>query len=279
MSSTFEDRIRKNRQKFAPSFHVLGDFLLDSYPQAALMTATELAHHLDLDPGTVVRFAQKLGYQGYPGLQKDLRKKLKDELLEISLPSEDDSNPADAAFSAAARCLELTRRSFSLPDAEQIVDKLDRCERVLLLAEGMAVPAALNLSFWLSAAGYTVQTAGDNPVEMARLLTGAHPKDLVFAIEVAPNSPFLMRALKSAQDLGLNTTAIVAAPSSQVADFADTALTGHATSQTEHKQVMVETIVHILIRILRQARPLRFNKSSEKSSDLSKKLITGESLF
>ncbi|MBN1266699.1 MAG: MurR/RpiR family transcriptional regulator [Anaerolineales bacterium] len=279
MDSLFEDRIRQHRNNFPPSFQSLGKFLLDSYPQAALMTATELAHVLDLDPGTVVRFSQKLGYKGYLELQKDLRRKLKDELLHIPSHAENDSNPADAAFSAAARCLELTRRSFSLQAAEQIIDTLDRCERILLLAEGMAVPAAQNLAFWLSAAGYTIQTAGDNPVEIARLLTGAHPRDLVAAVEVSPNSPFLLRAMTAAKEAELKTAAIIAAPSSRLADFAENVLAGYGNPGPGFQQMMVETIVHIFIQILRQARPLRFKSSSEKFSKLSKQLITGETNF
>jgi len=277
--SLFESRIRKQRSDFPPSFEALGKYLLDSYPQAALMTATELAHTLDLDPGTVVRFAQKLGYRGYPELQRDLRRKLKDELLHIPSASEGDGNASDAAFSAAARCLELTRRSFSLAAAGQMIDVLDRSERVLLFAESMAVPAALNLSYWLSAAGYSVQLAGDNPVEIARLLAGAHSQDFAAALEVSPRSPFLVRALTAARNAGMKTGAIAAAPSSRLGDIAETILVGHGDPGTGNPQMVLETIVHVFIHILRQERPLRFNNSSEKFLHLSRQLITGETSF
>ena len=43
---TYEDRIRRERPNMSKSFAKLGDFLLDSYVEAAFMTASELAHAL-----------------------------------------------------------------------------------------------------------------------------------------------------------------------------------------------------------------------------------------
>ena len=64
--STYEERIREVRRGLSPSFARLADFLLDSFAEASFLTATELAHSLDLDPATVVRFAQKTGLPGIP---------------------------------------------------------------------------------------------------------------------------------------------------------------------------------------------------------------------
>jgi DNA-binding MurR/RpiR family transcriptional regulator len=274
---SFESRIRRHHSEFPPSFQRLGDFLLDSYPQAALMTATELAHTLDLDPGTVVRFAQKLDYPGYPELQRDLRRKLKEELLHVpSLSAENQGNQADIAFSAASRCLELARRSFPIPASDQLINMLDICERVLLIAEEIALPAAQNLYYWLTAAGYTIQLAVDSPVRIARLLTGAHPQDMVLAIEISPDSPFLLRALTKANETGLKTAAVTSSPSSKLTHIATTALVGHANPEPALRQFMVESMIHVFIQVLRQARPLRFHNSSEEALRITNQLISDE---
>ena len=67
---SYEDRIRQARLGMSKSFAKLADFLLDSYIESAFMTASELAHTLDLDAATVVRFAQTLGYSGFPVMQR-----------------------------------------------------------------------------------------------------------------------------------------------------------------------------------------------------------------
>src|SRR5512141_3364544 len=78
---TYEDRIRQDRSNMSKSFARLADFLLDSYVEAAFMTASELAHALNLDAATVVRFSQHLGYSGYPKLQREIRDRVKSDLL------------------------------------------------------------------------------------------------------------------------------------------------------------------------------------------------------
>jgi len=273
---SFESRIRRHHTEFPPSFQRLGDFLLDSYAQAALMTATELAHTLDLDPGTVVRFAQKLDYPGYPELQRDLRRKLKEELLHVpSSHGENEGNPADLAFSTASRCLELTRRSFPISASDQLINMFDICDRVLLIAEEIALPTAQNLYYWLTAAGYTIQLA-DSPVRIARLLTGAHPQDLVLAVEISPDSPFLLRALIKANESGLKTAAVTSSPSSKLTHIVTTALVGHANPEPALQQFMVETMIHIFIQVLRQARPLRFQNSTEEAVRITNQIISND---
>ena len=59
---SYEDAIRQERSQMSKSFAKLADFLLDSYVEAAFMTASELAQALNLDAATVVRFSQHLGY-------------------------------------------------------------------------------------------------------------------------------------------------------------------------------------------------------------------------
>ena len=78
---SYEERIRRERSNMSKSFAKLADFLLDSYIQSAFMTASELAHELDLDAATVVRFAQTLGYTGFPELQREIRQRVLRDLL------------------------------------------------------------------------------------------------------------------------------------------------------------------------------------------------------
>src|SRR4030067_645581 len=111
---SYVERIREARTELSPSFEKLADFLLDSYAHAALLTATEIGHSLD-----------------------------------------------------------LTRRSFSVEHAEALISALDEAQRVILLAEGLALAPAQNLAAWLEAAGYNIHLAGGSISDLARALTGA----------------------------------------------------------------------------------------------------------
>ncbi len=56
-----------------PGYRRLADFILNHPLDVAGMTATELARVVGVEPGTVTRFAQEIGYEGYRGLMQDIR--------------------------------------------------------------------------------------------------------------------------------------------------------------------------------------------------------------
>ena len=63
---TYEDRIRQERPGMSKSFAKLADFLLDSYIESAFMTASELAHRLDLGCRHSCAFRTDFGLQRLP---------------------------------------------------------------------------------------------------------------------------------------------------------------------------------------------------------------------
>ncbi|MGW7691805.1 MurR/RpiR family transcriptional regulator [Streptomyces asiaticus] len=53
--------------------------LLAQYPTAGLTTSADLAAAADVSPPTVIRFATRLGFEGFPGLQRSLLHELHSE--------------------------------------------------------------------------------------------------------------------------------------------------------------------------------------------------------
>ncbi len=274
---TYEERIREIRSDLSPSFEVLANFLLDSYSSASFLTATELAYSLDLDPATVVRFAQKLGYAGYPELQSEIQQRVKDELL-TGRPAEVNSpqQAADAALEEVERYLQLTRRSFPIEAAEALVNALDEAERVVLVAEGLGVGPARSLGAWLEGAGYTVQLGVGGLSAIARALVGGHRKDIAIAVEVEDQAPVVARALAEARRAGLRTAALVSAPSALSTNHADIVLAGYASPDPGVGQVVVEAIVYALVQLLRRNRPGRFSKIQGQVGEMRQR-IAGDS--
>ena len=274
---TYEERIREIRSDLSPSFQILADFILDSYSSAAFLTATELAYSLDLDPATVVRFAQRLGYTGYPELQRAIRLRVKEELL-TGRPAEVNSSEqaADAALEEVERYLQLTRRSFPIEAAETLVNALDEAERVVLIAEGLGAGPARSLGAWLEGAGYTVQLGVGGLGEIARALVGGHRKDIAIAVEVEDQAPIVARALAEARRAGLRTAALVAAPSALSTNHADYVLSGYASPDPGVGQVVVEAMVYALVQLLRRNRPGRFSTIQAQVGEMRQR-IAGDS--
>src|SRR5512142_2668892 len=69
----WRERIAKAFDRMSASNRKVASFLIEHPTEAAFMTGSQLAYHLDLDPATIVRFAQSLGYPGYPELSADVQ--------------------------------------------------------------------------------------------------------------------------------------------------------------------------------------------------------------
>jgi DNA-binding MurR/RpiR family transcriptional regulator len=272
---SYVERIREARSGLSPSFERLADFLLDSYAHAALLTATEIGHTLDIDTATVVRFAQFLGYKGYPELQKEIRNKLRKEFLETDhTEPESSTEAAEVALKELAHCLDLTRRSFSVEHAEALINALDEAQRLIILAEGLALAPARNLTAWLEAAGYNIHRSDGSLSDLARALAGARKGDMVIVIEVDEETPYLQGAIAEAKAAGISTAALVSAPSSPAASQADYVLSSYKTPLTGAGQILVEALIFAFMRMLYRARPGRFENTSLRVAQLRKRLLT-----
>jgi DNA-binding MurR/RpiR family transcriptional regulator len=263
--TSFDKRIREARADFSPSFAQLGEFLLDSYPQVAFLTATELAHTLDLDPATVVRFAQRLGYACYPELQREIRQKVKTNLLPKG-PSEPNSTSEASreALEGAIQGLEYARKSFPHAAVEALIMALDEAPRVIMFAEGLAQGAANYLSRTLEAAGYTIHQASCSPPELARAVAGIHKGDLALAIEIEDETPLTGRALQEARTAGARTAALVAAPSSRTTDSAEIIIASYAVPSKGMGTLIIHALIFAIEAALKQARPRRYQQAEER---------------
>jgi DNA-binding MurR/RpiR family transcriptional regulator len=76
----FKERVNQARKKgFTPSFDRVAEYIENHLLKAALSTASQLARENDVDPATVVRMSQRLGYRGYPELRAELASSIVDE--------------------------------------------------------------------------------------------------------------------------------------------------------------------------------------------------------
>jgi DNA-binding MurR/RpiR family transcriptional regulator len=271
---TYEERIRNARNGLSPSFVRLANFLLDSYTEAAFLTATELAHTVDIDPGTVVRFSQHLGYRGYPELQAEIRERVRREcFLEVKTESNTPSEAAANALDEVVQTLRAVQRSFPVDVANKLITLLDEVERIILLAEGHADPPANTLAAYLEAAGYTVHRSSGSPSGLARAVAGVRKRDLALAVCVNEDTPYIAEALAGAKDAGAHTVSLVANPSSQSAISADIVLAGFSHPDPGVGQVVLESMVYALVRMLAHARPARFRGAEERVRAMTERLV------
>lgn len=272
---SYEERIRRERPDMSKSFAKLADFLLDSYVEAAFMTASELAHQLDLDAATVVRFAQHLGYKGFPELQREIRKRVMDDLLVRPVEAlEDESVPGVVANAMAelSLALEQTRISLDTGAVAELVEKVGAARRIVVLAENPAQAAAYNLVHFLEQGGFPIYIARSGVSDLARTVHTALAQDLLLAIEVSGQSPYIAGALEEARKKGLPTAAILGAASLASARAADVVLAARSHPSLGVGIVTIEAMIYALAQALRWRFADRFAGAEQAIAQMSDRI-------
>ena len=72
--------IKNEMSSFSKGQKLIASYILEHYDKAAYYTASKLGTIVGVSESTVVRFANELGYEGYPELQRALRKLIRNRL-------------------------------------------------------------------------------------------------------------------------------------------------------------------------------------------------------
>ncbi len=276
---SYENRIHENRNRMSKSFSRLANFILDFYIQAALMTATELAHQVDVDAATVVRFAQRLGYSGFPELQAEIKERMKQDLLirptqvsdPVSIPG-----VVDSTMQKLSQAMDQARMLLDVDAVAELVKLIGNARRIIIVPDGLGHVSAYNLVNLLEQGGLLVTVAQPGVTDLARIVSTATKDDLILAIDVSGDSPFLARALGEAVIKGIPTAAIVGAASYECASMANVVLAAQTQPTIGLGVVVVDAIVYTLAEALRWQYKERFIGFDQAIDQLFERIQTGE---
>ncbi len=272
---SYESSIRAARPKMSKSFARLADYLLDHYIEAAFMTATELAHAVDVDATTVVRFSQQLGYTGYPDLLREIRERVKQDLLirpKEAEKSDSVSGVVKNAMRELSRALEQTQMLVDTDEMSRMMEKIALARRIVVIPEGLAQPAAYNLVHLLEQGGFAIFVSRNGVADLARTVLTATSQDLLLAIEVAGDTPYIARALTIAKKREIPTAAILGAASLATARVADAVVVAQPHPSIEVGMVAVNAVVYVLAQALRWRFGERFEGAQQAISELSNQI-------
>ena len=272
----YEEQIRRERPGMSKSFAKLADFLLDNYVEASFMTASELAQVLNLDAATVVRFSQQLGYGGYPRLQKEIRQKVRTDLLIRPIQAEDsDSVPGiiERTMREMLRGLEQVRMSLNSKAIAELVDVIGESRRIVILPEAPAQPAAYNLVYFLEQGGFSAFIARPGVADLARAVHTASSNDLLFALDISGLSPYIAITLQEARLKSIPTAAIVGTGSIPSARAAQVILEAQAQDALGTGIVAIDAIVYTLAEVLRWRYASRFAGSEQAISEITRRIL------
>ena len=137
---TLSAEIRQRFDEFSRSQKDVGQYIVDHLDEASFHTAEELARRANTSSSTVVRFAQALGFEGFPELQAAARDEYRraregaDGVVDLANPPlfPIDQTEFEAALAADHVNVEETARRLDRDEVTASIELISRADRIVL---------------------------------------------------------------------------------------------------------------------------------------------------
>jgi DNA-binding MurR/RpiR family transcriptional regulator len=171
-------------------------YALDHPDEIAFGTAASIAISADVQPSTLVRFAQHFGFDGFSGLQLLFRARLRERTssYEERLRTLEQNGAALAEsttifngfISAAHRSIDAISAAVE-PDAfERAVTLLAKADTIYLIAKRRSYPISSYMAYAFGKLRVKCQLVGTSAGIDDDLLAMATPRDAAFAVSFSP---------------------------------------------------------------------------------------------
>ncbi len=222
---TLSDYIQSRFDEFSRSQKDVAQYIVDHLDEVAFQTAEELARRANTSSSTVVRFAQALGFEGFPELQQSAREEYRRRVAagEVGGGSASeplfalDQNAFETVIAADYQNVEDTARRVSRSEVEHAVEAIASAERVLVCGTDQLAFFASYFRHLLMLldlrAEVVASPSQDSLAKLARVDEGT----LLIGLSAGRPSPLVVRAMKLARHRRASSLAIVDATLSEVA--------------------------------------------------------------
>lgn len=225
------EALRRNFSKLTKTQKILAQRLMDNYEDYVFLSIEEAAKVLGVHKATLVRLAQRLGYQGYAEFRADLQALYRQEIsparkLGRTLAEIHEDNLFQQVVETEIVYLREAVKTIRSEDLKRAADLILGAQRIFVCGRGPQGPLAEILAFRLRRFHFDVHTIteeGRAILEKLQLLTNkdvlliysflAIPKEYQIAIELASEveCPVILFTDTVAKELVDGVTLVLAA--------------------------------------------------------------------
>jgi DNA-binding MurR/RpiR family transcriptional regulator len=208
----------------------VADFAVDHPQEIAFGRVADLAAQAGVQPSTLVRFAQTLGYSGFSDLQAVFRAHARqrwpdyrERLASLTHQETQDANPGALLhdFLHAARVsIDHLEQTVDQQALEQAVELLAGARSICLLGARRVYPVAVYLAYALGKLGARCELADHAGGLSQRKVELLDASDAVLAVSFTPYAPETLELAQLAAGQGVPVVAITDSPFSPLAQVA-----------------------------------------------------------
>ena len=219
---------------FSKGQRLIAAYILKHYEKAAYLTASRLGTIVGVSESTVVRFANELGFEGYPELQQALKKLIRSRLTSVQRMEVTNSliGEGDILEKVLSSDISKIRQTMEEIDRQSFDDAVDR----IVNAKNIYIIGVRSSSTLAGFLNYSLRMIFDNVrfvqttsgSEMFEQIMQVGSGDVMFAISFPRYSTRIINAVEYAKGRGADVVALTDSKLSPIAAYADQLLIAHS---------------------------------------------------
>jgi len=216
MENNKQDLMKSIKIKFprlSKGQKLIAGYILKHYDKAAFMTAAKLGTSVGVSESTVVRFANELGFSGYPKLQKSLQELIKNKLttvqrIELSNDFMTQENALKSVLKADMENIKATLEKINYQTFEDIVNSLFKARKIYIIGLRGSSALAEFLAFYLNLILDNVKVVAYGVSDIFEQMLNVDEQDIVIGIGFPRYATRTIEALSFAKSKNANIVVI-----------------------------------------------------------------------
>lgn len=205
-------RLNLTGKRLSKGHRRIAAFLTDHYDRAVFMTAARLGEVAEVSESTVVRFANALGYEGYPQMRSALREIVRHRLTSAQRFSIADDLPPDelprAVLQNDMNNIKATIDGLDWDVFDEVVRTINQAQSIYILGLRSAAPLAAFLAYYLRFIFDNVREVGDMMSDTFETIARIRPEDVLIAVSFPRYSTRTLESMQFAKSRGVKVVGI-----------------------------------------------------------------------
>jgi DNA-binding MurR/RpiR family transcriptional regulator len=223
-----KDVIAENYPTLSRQLQKIARFVLEYPEDMALETVAVIAKRTAVQPSSMIRFAQALGFDGFSDMQQIFRTVLvtrpgnyRDRIETLRRQSEVDGADPGAVLADSVEesihALQLLGENTATEDLNRAIELLADANDIYVLAERRAFPVAFYLTYAIGRLDRTVHLLDGIGGMLNQQASNIKPQDAIIVISFPPYSPTVVELLAEQSQSGVTTVSITDSAISPIA--------------------------------------------------------------
>lgn len=267
-------RISEQFNEMSKSHKMIAGFISRHYDQAVFMTAAKLGETLGISESTVVRFADRIGYAGYPEFQRALEECVKGKLSDLQKMDAKYGNSTQSEVLASVIAADIEKLQHTIdhlePAAfESAVETILTADTIYIMGLRSNEPLAEFLHFYLNVIrGGVVLLKTTSVSETFEQMIRINDKDCFIGISFPRYSMRTLKAMEFASDRNAKVIAVTDSANSPICLYSSCNLLARSDMVSIVDSLVAPlSVINALVVALCLRSPLEVRRNLEMLED------------